>query len=354
MNIYKVGGVCRDELLGKKPKDIDYLVLGSNEKDLLDLGYKKVGKFFATYLDPKNNNQYSFPRIENIKEDLSELEILKEDLARRDLTINSMAENSDGKIFDFFGGIQDLQDRVLRHTSTDHFKSDPIRILRIARFMSVLNNFSIAEETLDLVRKLVNENFLESLEPDRVRNEFNLAFKSSNPYRFIHTLHLFGALSWICKFFDFKQVIDRNLELSFSLLLNTEKDYDSRILMSSILATSLGIDLYLDKLLISNDLYSSIQAFKKLYNLRIPIYQSIFSKDCEKLLSKILKFDSISRIEFYIRESKIMGNEARWKEILQYLITLKNLMSEVSNQDFSEMNVEEIRLKKLEIANKYF
>ena len=153
MEVFQVGGSVRDEILGSAPKDRDYVVVNGSEKELIDAGYKRVGKNFPVFLHPTTKEEYALARTEKkeglghkgFSTDTSKGVTLEEDLARRDFTINAIAKDSTGKIFDPFGGMEDIERKTLRHV-IEAFRDDPLRVLRGARFSASLG-FKIAEET---------------------------------------------------------------------------------------------------------------------------------------------------------------------------------------------------------------
>lgn len=173
MKIYEVGGCVRDRLMGKEPKDIDFVVVGSSEEEMKSLGYMQVGKDFPVFLNPKDNCEYALARTERktgtgyngftVKSDGVTLE---EDLFRRDLTMNAMAMDKDGNITDPYGGQKDIKDKLIRHVSV-HFAEDPLRVLRAARF-AARYEFSIAKETVKLMQDLAESGELSALVKERV------------------------------------------------------------------------------------------------------------------------------------------------------------------------------------------
>lgn len=171
MKIYEVGGCVRDRLLGKEPKDIDYVVVGSTPNEMLSLGYQQVGKDFPVFL--KDGEEYALARIERKTGNgyngftvESDGVTLEEDLFRRDLTINAMAMDNNGNIYDPYNGKKDLENKVIRHVSK-HFAEDPLRALRAARF-AARYNFTIAPETLELMKELGKAGELSFLVKERV------------------------------------------------------------------------------------------------------------------------------------------------------------------------------------------
>jgi tRNA nucleotidyltransferase (CCA-adding enzyme) len=165
MQTYLVGGAVRDKLLDLPAKDNDWVVTGATPQEMVDLGYKPVGKDFPVFLHPHTKEEYALARTEKksgrgyhgfIFHTSTEV-TLEEDLARRDLTINAMAEDSKGKLIDPYGGRKDLQNRILRHVS-DAFVEDPVRLLRVARYAARYADlgFVIAEETQQLLKQIVS------------------------------------------------------------------------------------------------------------------------------------------------------------------------------------------------------
>ena len=196
-----VGGAVRDKLMGLKPKDFDYLAAGYTEEEMLNLGFSRVGKDFPVFLHPKTKDEYALPRKErstgagyNDFECITEGVNVEEDLLRRDLTINAMALRDNGELIDPFGGKQDLENKVLRHTSKA-FKEDPLRVLRIARFRARYPEFSIAEETKSMISEM--RNMLVSLTKERVFKELEKALGEERPELFFITLNELNVLDII-------------------------------------------------------------------------------------------------------------------------------------------------------------
>ncbi len=204
MKIYRVGGCIRDKLLNIAVKDIDWLVVGASIPDMLELGYKQVGKNFPVFLHPETQDEYALARTEKKTapgyagfEFISDSSVsIEQDLLRRDLTINAMAESDDGLFIDPYNGKQDLDDRILRHVSPA-FAEDPVRILRIARFAARFSNlgFTIANETMELMISMVNNGEVDSLVEERVWQELHSCLKESHPEVFFEVLRQCGALA---------------------------------------------------------------------------------------------------------------------------------------------------------------
>ncbi len=204
MKTYCVGGAVRDELLGFTVKDKDYVVVGSTPEAMLNAGYKPVGKDFPVFLHPKTHDEYALARTERktakgykgFLVHASPEVTLEEDLARRDLTINAIAKDADGKLIDPFNGVADINAKTLRHVS-DAFAEDPVRILRAARFAARFTEFNVAPETLDLMRQMVAAGEVDALVPERVWQELAKGLMEQKPSRMFDVLRACGALQKI-------------------------------------------------------------------------------------------------------------------------------------------------------------
>lgn len=203
MQIYKVGGCVRDMLMGVEPKDIDYVVVGSNVDEMLQSGYKMGGISFPVFRD-ENGDEYALARKETktgagyvgFEFDIDDVS-LSDDLFRRDLTCNSIAMDSAGNIVDPFGGQQDIDDKILRHTS-DAFLEDPVRVLRVARFMARFgDSWKIAPETKRMISRMGKKGVLHELQPDRVWKEMSRAIAEPHPHLFFETLYQCDVLHFI-------------------------------------------------------------------------------------------------------------------------------------------------------------
>lgn len=203
MKIYLVGGAVRDKLMGFTPTERDWVVVGARPQDLESLGYKQVGKDFPVYLHPKTHEEYALARTERKTKPgykgftvhASPEVTLQEDLERRDLTINAIAEDENGHLIDPFGGEQDIENKILRHVSPA-FAEDPVRILRLARFAARFAHlgFSVAPETNELMKTMVANGEVDALVPERVWKEMERALAMPTPQRFFEVLRGCGAL----------------------------------------------------------------------------------------------------------------------------------------------------------------
>jgi tRNA nucleotidyltransferase (CCA-adding enzyme) len=202
MKAYVVGGAVRDRLLGEPVNDHDWVVTGASPQDMLDAGYLAVGKDFPVFLHPRTHEEYALARTErktapgyrgfafHAAPDVT----LEEDLIRRDLTINAIAQADDGTLVDPYGGQRDLAAKILRHVSAA-FAEDPVRILRLARFAARWPGFSVAPETMALMRAMVAAGEVDALVAERVWQELARGLAERAPARMIEVLREAGALA---------------------------------------------------------------------------------------------------------------------------------------------------------------
>jgi tRNA nucleotidyltransferase (CCA-adding enzyme) len=203
MQIYKVGGAVRDRLLGIAVTDIDRVVVGATTEEMLAKGFRPVGADFPVFLHPKTGEEYALARTErksgrgyggftfHASPDVT----LEEDLIRRDLTINAMAEDDEQILTDPYHGQRDLEARILRHVSPA-FAEDPLRVLRVARFAARYSElgFTVAPETLELMRQLSESGELQALTAERSWKEISRALMENQPQVFVEVLRACGAL----------------------------------------------------------------------------------------------------------------------------------------------------------------
>ena len=203
MNYYRVGGCVRDRLLGLEVNDTDWVVTGATPAEMTAAGFKSVGRDFPVFLHPETKEEYALARSErktgpgyrgfdvSFEPDTT----IEQDLLRRDLTINAMAETEDGEIIDPYGGRKDIESRLLRHVSPA-FVEDPVRVLRVARFAARLAplGFRVADETRDLIRQIGESGELDALVAERVWQELSRALDEADPAAFFETLRDCGVL----------------------------------------------------------------------------------------------------------------------------------------------------------------
>ncbi|WP_374666327.1 multifunctional CCA addition/repair protein [Ramlibacter sp.] len=202
MQTYMVGGAVRDALLGLPVRDRDWVVVGATPARMIAAGFLPVGRDFPVFLHPKTREEYALARTErksgrgyhgfqfHTAPDVT----LQEDLARRDLTINAIAQDDEGRLIDPYGGQADLQARRLRHV-TEAFREDPVRILRVARFAARFSEFTLAPETLALMQAMVQDGEVDALVPERVWQELARGLMEPTPSRMFELLRQCGALA---------------------------------------------------------------------------------------------------------------------------------------------------------------
>ena len=204
MKVFLVGGAVRDRLLGRQPHEHDYVVVGATPDEMIALGYRPVGKDFPVFLHPATGEQYALARTERktgpgyygFETRFSPDVTLDDDLGRRDLTINAMARDEDGTLVDPHGGRADIEARVLRHVSAS-FVEDPLRVLRVARFAARFAplGFTVAPETMELMRSIVASGEMTALVPERVWVETERALGEDRPTVYFEVLRDCGALA---------------------------------------------------------------------------------------------------------------------------------------------------------------
>jgi len=244
LEIYQVGGSVRDRLLGVDAGDRDFVVVGSSPEDLRQRGFRPVGRDFPVFLHPQTGEEFALARTERkhgrgyhgfVFHTGPEVS-LEDDLARRDLTINAMALTADGRLIDPFNGRLDLRLGTLRHVS-EAFREDPVRILRLARFATRFDNFTIAARTLALCRSMVADGEVDHLVPERVWQEMSRALMHDRPSRFFSVLRETGALKVVLP------EIDALFGIPQSHVHHPEIDTGRHTLMVLDRAAELGGDL---------------------------------------------------------------------------------------------------------------
>lgn len=300
MKIYLVGGAVRDKLLGLTVKERDWVVVGATPQEMLDRGYRQVGKEFPVFLHPKTNEEYALARIERkfqpgykgftfvTSPDVS----LEEDLQRRDLTINAIAEAEDGTLIDPYKGREDLDRHLLRHVSPA-FAEDPVRILRVGRFLAryAHRGFHVAPETMMLMRKMVSAGEVDALVAERVWKELDRALGEKNPDKFFSVLGECGALS---KLFPGIQEDGKGMKA----LIAAEKISDSSAIRFAALLHDLPDQKYAVNALCDN--YRVPNEYRELAILTTQHYQDAFKSKqftAEKILKLLHALDVFRREE---------------------------------------------------------
>ena len=364
MKIYLVGGAVRDKLMGIVSKDRDYLVVGSAPEEMIRLGYKPIGKDFPVFLHPISKEEYALARTEKkvgkgyhgFKFYTSPEVTLEEDLLRRDITINAIAEDEEGNIYDPFNGVDDIKNKVIRHVS-DAFSEDPLRVLRVARFASLDFEFKVQKETLALMKKMVGSGELKTLSVERVVAEVIKGLEGENPDIMIHYLCESGALNEIFPG------------------LNSPSDSPSLIEQKSKNFVSLGLAIKNNSKLLATEskiimLLIAPYFFKDLSNMKTMEEQGYLLKhlklsstnhkilkslvDEEKnlggflLLSAEEKLDCLYRFDFYRRPNIIF-------EVLNILLVFRITFHHVDSKHFKDIKIfldlfyEEIRQLKSKV-----
>lgn len=243
METYLVGGAVRDKLLGIPVADRDWVVVGATPEAMMQAGYKTVGKDFPVFLHPDTHEEYALARTErktgpgyhgfHFNTDVSVT--LEEDLLRRDLTLNAIAEDASGKLIDPFNGQQDINDRVLRHVSPA-FVEDPVRVLRLAKFMARFSHlgFTLAESTTQLVHSMVESGEVDNLVAERVWQEFNASLACVTPRAFFTTMIHTRALTRIMP--ELAQLLDAQPEALAALDIATQLSEDANIRFAALCA----------------------------------------------------------------------------------------------------------------------
>lgn len=289
MKIYLVGGAVRDQLLGLPVHERDWVVVGATPAQMFDLGYAQVGRDFPVFIHPKTGDEYALARTERkIGKGYTGFECyaeptvtLEEDLLRRDLTINAIAMDEDGKITDPYGGQNDLNNKILRHVS-DAFSEDPLRVLRVARFSAKLPDFSIAEDTQQLLITIVNNGEIPSIASERVWAEFEKAFRQAKPSRYFSILHECGALKQLLEPFDH---------------LYSEQGNDAFYAKKYIAQATLDAIDYAHEQYTRTDFNNSTLIYLEFYNDTFPkkdIMMSLLFSDIRNKNAKSNKGDSVS------------------------------------------------------------
>lgn len=293
MKVYLVGGAVRDRLIGRIHKENDWVVVGSTPEEMIALGFKPVGKDFPVFLHPETHEEYALARTERKTAKgyhgftfyTSKEVTLEEDLRRRDLTMNAIAETKEGKLIDPYHGQQDIHNKIFRHVS-EAFEEDPVRLLRVCRFACIFPDFSIAPETLKLMQKMVALGEVNALVPERVWKEFQQGLGAENPQRFFEVLEQTDALTSV-----FPEI--NSLREMEALKKSVVKTNDSVVRFACAFATlSLEkITALCQRLRVPNEYIDLTKLVIKQY----PVFKQLNIKDPEMILSLLEKLDPFRR-----------------------------------------------------------
>lgn len=267
MKTYLVGGAVRDKLMGMEPKDLDYVIVGATPEMMKAKGFEQVGADFPVFLD-KNGDEHALARTERktgtgykgFETSFDPATTLKDDLSRRDLTINAMAQDPEtGKIIDPFGGREDLKRKIIKHVSPA-FAEDPLRVLRAARF-AARYNFTVAPETKAMMAKLVQSGELASLTPERVWKEASRAMMEKHPHRFAEVMGEAGALDVV--FGELGAVIDEAYSVLRELAKHNANERQ-RWMGVVLKADSSVVESFIKKNKVPNDVADAMLFAKKI------------------------------------------------------------------------------------------
>lgn len=332
MKIYLVGGALRDKFLNIPVKDKDFVVVGSSPEEMIKNGYKPIGKDFPVFLHPKTKEEYALARTEKkigvgyhgFKFYTSPQVSLEEDLKRRDLTINAIAQDENGKIYDPYNGQIDIKKRVLRHVS-DAFIEDPLRILRAARLSTLDKKFEIHKDTLSLLKKMVSNGELKSLPIERVLEELKKGLAGMYPSKMFYYLCECDALNQIFPGINADKKLDSNfVALGHTLdkkIVNVATEF--RILLVLLIP-------YFSESFIEDE--NNLLRHLKLSNTQKKVYEALKSEkdNLDNFLTLKLnkKLDCLYRLDFFRRPKIIF-------EILNMLMILSISKNESINLDSS-------------------
>ena len=287
MRIYLVGGAVRDQLLNIPVVDKDYLVVGSSPQEMIDSGFKPIGKDFPVFLHPKTKEEYALARTEKkvgighkgFTFYASPEVTLEQDLERRDITINAIALDENNNYIDPFNGIDDLKNNVIRHVSPA-FEEDPLRVLRVARFKAKLISFTIHKKTYDLMSGIVRSGEINNLSAERMMMELKKGFEQEHAFSMLEVLNDCGAIDYIFPKIEFKNNKDKIknvLDASHHLCKSAP---NKRLLLFLLAANSIDNN-------IDNRIYENIN------KISLPSFEKGLIKLIEKNISELVQFSSL-------------------------------------------------------------
>ena len=341
MKIYLVGGAVRDKILGIPVKDRDYLVVGSTPEEMVELGYKPIGKNFPVFLHPKTNEEYALARTEKkIGKGYHGFEFytspnvtLEEDLMRRDITINAIAEDEDGNIYDPYNGLRDIENKVIRHVS-DAFIEDPLRVFRVARFFARFEDFIIHKDTEELMKKIVGSGEISSLSSERIKTEILKGLNEKHADKMFLSFSSSGVLKSI-----FPDFVENQCDIF--LLLNELKNTSKPISVESKLLMIFALPFFYDAE--KSDRINYIEYFKLSNNAKT-IFKGIEyeASNLENFLSFSVedKLDSLYRLDFFRRPNITL-------DILEMIMLLITTVFKPTPSSQPLMNIEWQENKKM-------
>ena len=287
MRIYLVGGAVRDQLLNIPVVDKDYLVVESSPQEMLDLGFKPIGKDFPVFLHPETKEEYALARTEK-KVGIghkgftfySSPEVtLEQDLERRDITINAIAVDENNNYIDPFNGIDDLKKNIIRHVSSA-FEEDPLRVLRVARFKAKLISFTIHKNTYDLMNRIVRSGEFNNLSAERMMMELKKGFEEEHAFSMLEVLNDCGAIDYIFPKIDFEKNKDKIKHVLHASHHLCKSASNKRLLLFLLAANSIENN-------IDNRIYENIK------KISLPSFEKRLIELIEKNISELVRFSSI-------------------------------------------------------------
>jgi len=341
MKIYLVGGAVRDKILGIPVKDRDYLVVGSTPQEMIELGYKPIGKNFPVFLHPKTNEEYALARTEKkIGKGYHGFEFytspnvtLEEDLMRRDITINAIAEDEDGNIYDPYNGLRDIENKVIRHVS-DAFIEDPLRVFRVARFFARFEDFIIHKDTEELMKKIVGSGEISSLSSERIKTEILKGLNEKHADKMFLSFSSSGVLKSI-----FPDFVENQCDIF--LLLNELKNTSKPISVESKLLMIFALPFFYD--VEKSDRVNYLEYFKLSNNAKT-VFKGIEyeARNLENFLSFSVedKLDSLYRLDFFRRPNITL-------DILEMIMLLITTVFKPTPSSQPLMNIEWQENKKM-------
>ena len=354
MQEFLVGGAIRDKILGiaTESTEKDYVVVDSSPEEMKSLGFRQVGKEFPVFLHPQSKEEYALARLERkvgkgykgFEFNTSKSVTLEQDLSRRDLTINAIAQNKDGsgEYIDPFGGLDDIKARKLKHVS-EAFTEDPVRILRTARFASRFNHlgFTIDSKTLDLMKMMVSSGEVDALTPERVFKEINLSMNSESPSIFFEVLIESGAYQRLFPMLDMTQAA--NLKLLDHENLTSEV----RLALWLYDQNPSNIGLLCEHLKCPKD----IQQIAELVSIWHNFVSDFLSHKPEEILNFYLKTDSLrrqKRFELILDSFKYINIDT------SPIVQLKNQLNSIKISDLKNINIaQELAEERLSVISRF-
>ena len=333
MKTYLVGGAVRDKLLGIPVKDRDWVVVGSSPEEMRAKKFKQVGKDFPVFIDPKTGEEYALARTERksghgytgFEFDTNPDVTLEEDLARRDLTINAIAQDEDGNLIDPFNGQEDIKNKKLRHVS-DAFSEDPLRVLRVARFFAIFDDFVVVPETIDKIKEIVGSGELEHLTPER------------------KWLEIYKTDKYLASFFSFLIThnardilfpeIKKNSVPNIIHSVHPTKVEAIASHLSNWINTSEEIEYFCQRLKVPNE-YKELALLLKNCHSDYCFYSPDNIEEYAKLLSLVKRLDirKQERLELFMR---CAYNSSVYKKFEGHQIFFEELIKKINNFKLSE------------------